>query len=165
VSNDIASINPYTKKDHTGSEIMKSFLSLELPYFEKISFSKIASAKRNELAFHEFRLALEKALIETTTLGKSDKRKARIEEVERDILRVPLMKINQQMKKIHRNMKINGAILLGSLISTLVSGGESLIAATSLAASVESIKMYKEEAGNLDQIKQMPSYFYWKLLN
>jgi hypothetical protein len=150
--------------ERKGSNVITALLRIDLPYFEGTDLSKIVEARRNELAFEEFRRALEKAFKEIDALPSTTEYQSRVDEVARDLLTVPLARVDKRMQTLKRNLLIEAGIILGGLTTTfVVSGDPTLLTTATGAAIVAALKMYKGEKAKEDEIKQTPSFFYWQV--
>jgi hypothetical protein len=163
VTRDIASLNmAYPVKDGQESDVVKALLQLELPYLDNANFSTIAKARKNEAAFEEFRLALDKAFKEIESLPNTPEFQDEVNQVIRDLLLVPVAKIDQRIKSLRRSLFIDILISAGSLVSTLIMEGNTLVSAAALFAGAKALEAYKKDKEVEDEIKQSSSYFYWE---
>ncbi len=162
-SRDIALIDLNPASPTSSSKVVTALLKFDLPYFDRVDFSSIAKARQDEVAFEEFRIALDKAFREIDSLPQTQEFQNRVSEVYDDLLIAPIANIQRQMKILQRNLFLSAAILLGSLAATFVTQGNTLVTAASIYAATEVAKMYKEEKAEEDKIKQLPSFFYWEL--
>ncbi|MEO8611590.1 MAG: hypothetical protein ABI690_27070 [Chloroflexota bacterium] len=162
-SRDLAVLNLDQNPSSNKENVMTALLKLELPFFEKVSPLDIVKARKNEIAFEEFRLAIDKAFAGINALPESPNFQKEVEEIYRELLIVPLLKVEQQMKTLQRNLFISGILVLGSLMGTILTKGNTLVTATSLYAMTEALKMYKEGKSEEAKAKQLPSFFYWQV--
>ena len=112
--------------------------------------------------FEDFRIALDKAIRECKGLEVSELR-AKGDEIVRDLLIVPLSKVDKRMKALKRNLILDTLMLTGSLAATFLTGGNTLTAAAALLVTKQTISDYKSQKTQEDQIKEMPSFFYWDI--
>jgi hypothetical protein len=162
-SRDLASTSLGRSSPSTNDKVVTALLKLDLPYFDNADFASIAKARQNEVAFEEFRSAMNKAFKEIETSPRSEEFQDRVTEVYQDLLISPLTKIDREMKILKRNLFLSSAILLGSLAATFVTQGNNLVTAAAIYAATEVAKMYKLEKAEEDKVKQLPSFFYWEL--
>jgi hypothetical protein len=92
----------------------------------------------------------------------------RIEEIRRDLLQVPIRKIDRRMKNLGRALFPGAAITAGSLAATILLQGTPLFAAGTLLGGLAFggtalVGAYQARQANLAQIKELPSFFYWEL--
>lgn len=139
--------------------VLNTLLQLRLPYFDKVSLEDVARARRNEFAFEEFRVALRKSLGEASAIEDQFERQRRIEEISQDIIRAPLAKIDERMQSLNTKIAVQAVVLTGTLAASLVSGAITLAGAATLAAGVA----YRASKVEQEEIKRLPSYFYWDL--
>lgn len=158
----------------TGEQTGKStnpataLLRMELPYFDRASFDSIARARQNEVAFEDFRSSLNQAMQEINQLSSPQEVQARMDELSRDLLRVPLARIDQRMKQLRPTLFPGATILAGTLLSTLLLQGSPLLAGgTILGGTIwggtELLKARAAREVQLAQTKELPSFFYWEL--
>ena len=145
-----------------------ALLRMELPYFDQASFDSIARARQNEVAFEDFRCAYNKAMREINLLSSPQEVQARIEELTRDLLRVPLARIDQRMRQLRPTLFPGAAIFAGTLLSTLLLQGSPLLAEGTIVGGAiwggtEVLKAQKAQQEQLAQTKELPSFFYWEL--
>ena len=139
-----------------------TLLKIELPYLDNVTMHDIANARRDEAAFHDFRAAMDNAFKEVDML-EGTASQDRIEEICRDLIHAPLARVDDRMKSLKRNVFIDAALAVGTLITTIVTGGNTLLTIATIATAARALDSYKQEMAEQDKIRQMPSYFYWKL--
>ncbi len=147
----------------TSDKVVTALLKFDLPYFDNADFASIAKARQNEVAFEEFRSAMNKAFKEIEATPQSAKFQDRVTEVYHDLLTSPLTKIDQEMKVLKRNLFLDSVILLGSLGATFVTQGNTILTAATIYAATKVAETYKLEKAEEDKVKQLPSFFYWEL--
>lgn len=158
-SRDIAQLSALGKDD----SITSTILNLDLPFFENASFVSIAKARRNEAAFEEFRVVLEKAIEESSKLEDGQQKAQRLEEIVRDVLIAPRAKIDAKMKSLRQNLFYDAIILTGSLASIFITHGTPFIAASFAIAAAGLAKMGKESIVKLNETRGLPGFFYWEV--
>lgn len=144
-------------------KITKAALNLRLPFFERVSFEDIVRARKNDLAFSEFREALEKAFAQIGDIADENDLQEKIDEVVRDVLYLPLKKIDNQVESFKRSLALDSAILLGTLSTTIFTGLNPLSITASALAAGKALETYKKNKEEEDKLKQLPSFFYWDL--
>jgi len=105
---------------------------------------------------------MNKAFKEIEAVPQSEVYQERVSEVYHDLLVSPLAKIDREINVLKRNLFLNGIILLGSLGATFVTQGNTLVTAATILAAIEMAKTYKQEKGEEDKVKALPSFFYWQ---
>lgn len=163
VSRDLAQLDLSPITGDKEADVITALLRLDLPFFENVSLSDIVKARRNEAAFEEFRIALDKAFKEIDALPDSPEFQKAVDEVCRDLLLLPLARIEQQMKVLRRNLFLDAAVLVGSLVSTIITQGNTLVSAAAIYATTKALEMYKKDKAGEDKIRQLPSFFYWEV--
>jgi hypothetical protein len=153
---------------------------MDLPYFDDVSLKELVKARADEAAFTEFQVALDKAFSE---IGKVEAQnaQARTDEICRDLIHAPLAKIDKQMKSLNRNVWIDAIPLAGSLLMSIMVAGPTLagyatgtpLPGAGVATMLESAgllgvssliaKAYRGQKDTEDNIRGLPSYFYWKV--
>lgn len=164
-SKDLAVVD-MTPAGQQRAAVTTAVMRMNLPYFDRATFSSIARARRNEEAFEGFRDALDTALQEATSLSDPDDIQRQIDEVAHDILTRPIAKIDQQMKRFHRKLIPGSIVLIGSLAATIITNGNTLATLPAIGASAsyalpEIIKAFQDRQEQREQIKEFPSFFYW----
>jgi hypothetical protein len=162
ISKEIITLNLGDEKSVNQSKVINALLNIDLPYFENASIDSIIKARKNELAFEEFRLALDQAFIKVDDVSDSSDFQKEIDMIFRDLLQMPLLRVEEQMNSLKRNLFLSSTLLVGSLVGTIVTGGNTLVTASAILAATQSIKMYKETKQEEDKLKRLPSYFYWQ---
>jgi len=167
VSKDLAAVD-MTPAGQQRATVTTAVMRMNLPYFDRATFSSIARARCNEEAFEGFRDALDTALKEVTSLSDPDDIQRQIDEVTHDILARPIAKIDQQIKRFHKKLIPGSIVLTGSLIAKLVINGNTLAAAPAIVASAgygvaEIVKAVQEQKEQRERIKELPSFFYWNV--
>lgn len=147
--------------------IASSFLRMTLPYFDQATFDSIAQARRNEVAFEEYRLALKQALREIDQFSSSQEIQERLGEIQHDLLQHPLAKIDQRMEGLRHSLFPTSLILTGTLTSAAFLSGNILlggigIIGTAAAGVTELVRTWQARQEKHEEIQQLPGYFYWE---
>jgi len=161
-SDELAQLTVGTSNDEEEKKV-RGVLHMDLPFFNNVDLNAIVSARRNEVAFEEFRIALDKAFKAIKEEAHSPIFQKRVDEITRDLLHLPLLKIDQQMETLKRNLSLTGSLSLGTLFATVLTQEKTLIGAAILLAGTKLIDLYKQNKEQEDKIKQLPSYFYWQV--
>lgn len=167
VSNDIATLDLSLTKSRVDT-VNTALLHLELPYFDNASIASLAKARQDEIAFEEFRLALMKAFQEIQGLNDQGDIQQRTDEILRDIVLIPLKKIDRQMHQFQRSLFPGAVLTLGSLATAILLSGISLTnyAYLSMAGVVAGGTLFTQSAVSTRerkaQLKQLPAFFYWQ---
>lgn len=164
-SRDIAGMDLGAQNDRVAQRLVTALLNLRLPFFDNVELSAIVEARKNELAFEEFRLALGDALKQARSTEDSVEFQRELDEISQDLLRLPMERVEQEMNNLKRNLRISTAIPIGLLTATLISQGNTVISAALILSAVEALKQYKQDKVQEDRIKQMPGFFYWQLVH
>jgi len=142
-------------KTHTATEL----LNMELPFIKDVNLEKLMAIRTHEKdVFTNFRFELEKQFRGLRGITDPEELKRAKENIMHELNEVQVNKINQQMKSVARNMKVDVAILTGGLIVAAQTGGLSLI-----ASAIAVGKGYKDFKDYQDKVKQNPSYLLWKI--
>jgi hypothetical protein len=163
VTKDLAQLDTNPETRDGSADVATALLKLDLPYFERTSLAAVAKARQSEAAFEEFRIALDKAFKEVEALPGSSEFQSAVDEVSRDILLRPLARIDQKMRSLQRGILIDATIAVGSLISTIVTQGNTLIGAAAILAASKALEMYKKDKAEEEKIRELPSFFYWQV--
>jgi len=67
------------------------------------------------------------------------------------------------MLHLKRNLFIDASIVIGSLVATFVTQGNTMVTSAALVASTMALEKYKEDKDKEDSVKQLPSFFFWDL--
>jgi hypothetical protein len=84
-----------------------------------------------------------------------------VEQVSQDLLRAPIARIDQKLRSLRGNLFLDATLLVGTLASTIISGGNSLLMAATVAVAQKAISNYKDQKKEKQVIRELPSYFYW----
>ncbi|MGZ3754340.1 MAG: hypothetical protein ACXVAY_00225 [Mucilaginibacter sp.] len=163
-----------TNQNFTASLIEKSFnaeinpenitanqvLNLKLPYVDKINVDKLMEIRNSDQdAIANFRIELERQFRELRFVTDPKELMERQENILHELGVSGVHKINTKLNSLRKKAVLDGAIMLGGLAGSVVSGGWSLLAAAVAGAS--GYKTYVEYQENL---KENPSYLMWKVL-
>ncbi|MCL6560355.1 MAG: hypothetical protein K6U74_16485, partial [Firmicutes bacterium] len=148
-SRDLLEITGPTTQD----VILTQILRLDLPYFETVTPRDLLRARKNEAAFHDFRIALEQALQEAAQ--SSDSRS--VEKAIREAVAGPIARVEARMRSLRRTIAINSALLAGTLGVGLFSQQKPLL----LIAAMQLLGHYRNLKAAEDQVKESRGYFYW----
>lgn len=109
--------------------------------------------------FTNFRIELEQQFRELRFVTDAKELKERQENILHELGVVGVNKINAKLKSIKKKSLLDGAIILGGLAGSVISGGWTLIGAAVAGAS--GYKSYLDYKQNL---QENPSYLLWKVL-
>ena len=140
---------------------MPALMQMELPYFQNVSIDDLVKARKNELAFQEFRVALDEAFQEIGKLEDEHEIQKRVDQIYRDLIHLPIARINASVKALRRNVFADLAMAMGTLTSAICSGGNTIVMTAAIAAAAYALEKYKADKSQQDEIRRMPSYFYW----
>jgi hypothetical protein len=138
-----------------------NFLDLEIPYIQDADLQDIIKARQNELAFEEFRLAMDKAITELNAISDENAYQSKVKEIQNDLLRLPIKRVEEKMSSLKRSLFVNGTVLVGVLSTALLSDNVAAKGIGFTAALVEALKMYNENKIEEDTTKQSANYFFW----
>lgn len=165
VSRDLALLDLSPVQATPKPSAITGLLQLDLPFFERVKLDDIVKARQDELAFAEFRVSLEKAFEEIYKLPGSEDLQKHVDEVVRDLLLMPVMRIERQMNSLQRNLFPDSLLLIGSLVATVLSAGSipatSILLLTAATAANKIVETYKQNRSEQDKIQQIPGFFYW----
>ena len=159
-SRDLATVN--LAREPSTDPVLSTLLRLELPFLSGVSLGELAKARENEAAFNDFRVALDKAFREIDSL-EGQERQRRLDEIVRDIIHAPLSRIDRRMSGLHRDVFIDAVLAVGTLVTTCISGGSTLLTLATIAAAAKALESYKKDKADQDKIREHPSFFYWEV--
>lgn len=165
ISRDLATLNIEINDNSAQAKVISALLKFNLPFFDKADFNSIVKARKNEAAFFEFTLALEKTFKEIEGIKISSKFQDNVNEIYNDILIAPLLNIDRQFKILRRNLFYTSMVTVGTMGLNIVTQGNTLILSASVLAGVKILEMYKDLKSEEDKIQQLPSFFYWEVIN
>lgn len=154
-SKDLLNLACYGKLD---VDCVHETVNLSLPYFDRVTEKTLAKARRNEVAFEEFRNAFSKALSEIKS--EEDINKQKIDQIIGDLVRLPVAKVEAKMKSLKRNLFLDAVMFIGTL-TTSVLAKEPLTASAALLLAGKAVSDYKSSKSEEDKIKESMGYFYW----
>ena len=147
-------------EEEEATDVISAMLLVDLPFFENESMSDLARARRGEPAFEDFRIAMDQAFGEIAGLPGSQAFQRQVDEISRDLLSRPIEKIERRMKALRRELALDAAKLVaGSLSSTIVTQGNTLAAMA--LAFVLGLDLYRKAKSADDEIRRLPSFFFW----
>lgn len=145
-------------KHHFETDIANLVLNLEIPIVKEASAQALMRVRQDEIVFNNFRTELARQLKELRLIQDPVTLKKELENVSHELTRVQLNQINSKLSNIKKAAFGDSVILLGSLATTIITSGWSLLGALAALA-----KGYKDYNKYLSEIKQNPCYFLWKL--
>jgi hypothetical protein len=143
------------------SEIATMALKLDVPVFEKISLDDILSIRYNGgEAFHNFRAELNSKLISIRDIADAQELQKRLDNITYELNEIQVKEVEKEYRKIKRSLKIDSALLTGSLLSSFFTGGLTLVGAAGAIAKggFDSSKYYND-------VIEHNGFFLWKLNN
>lgn len=141
--------------------VLEALLEVDLPYLSNVEISELASARKDEMAFQEFRTAFDKAFSELESI-EEDQRQKHIDELVRDLIQTPILRIDKRLQALHRNVLIDSVLAVGAFASTILSGGNTLIGLATMAAAAKAADSYKKAKTQEDELREQSSFFYWQ---
>lgn len=132
-SRDLATVN--LERGSSSNPVLNTLLKLELPFLSGVSLQELAKARQNEAAFNDFRVALDKAFREIESL-EGEERKRRLDEIFRDIIHAPLARLDKRMNTLNRDVFIDAALVIGTLVTNYISGGNTLLTIAWIATAL-----------------------------
>lgn len=143
----------------TQSKLANLALKLDVPVFQGISLDEIISIRQNYgSSFANFRNELGNKLIHLNGIKDDNELKNELEIISYEINESYICNIDKEIKSLKRSLRSDIAILTGSLLSSYVTGGISLIgaAAAAIASGKDTNKLFGDMRDN-------PGYFLWKI--
>lgn len=134
-------------------------LNLNLSVFDRISMDKLMAVRRDEEAFHRFRLQLEKHFRELRMEVDPERRFQKTENAMHELIEIQLTEVDSAIRRLKRKGILTGAGALASLVAATATSGTSLFA-TMYAAYVG----YKTFDEYRIAVKESPAYFMWKAI-
>lgn len=135
-------------------------LNMQMPYFDGVDFKDIAKARRNEIAFEEFRVAIEKAIRSIPHEADTREFQERLDELSRDYLHTPMLKIQREKGRLLKNVLIQGVAGLATLGLFCINPALAIPGALFTVGRVAADAAAKTGPSR-DKIEDMPGYFYW----
>ena len=146
-------------KGITRDIIVNLSLTLDVPVFENASIDEIIDIRTAYgESFESFRTGLGAKLLAVDTEAKPEKIKSQLTEISCELKETYINNINRQINLLCRHLGMDVIVLSGSLLSSYVTGGLSMVGAA--AATIDGIKESMIDYGN---IKASPGYFIWKV--
>src|SRR5947207_2768171 len=127
---------------------------MDLPFFEDVDLKAIVSARKNEVALGEFRAALDKAFKAIKEEPNSTAFQKRVDEITRDLLSVPIAKVDQQIRILKRNTLMTGLLGIGTLSATILAQQKTLFGVAAITAATKLLDTYKQSKEQADKVKQ-----------
>ena len=139
---------------------VNSLLAFDLPFMDSVDLRTLMRIRSEDgEVFQNFRHELDKQFRELRTLTNPDELRVRTENIWHEISNVQVEKINQKIRHLESQLKIDIGIGVAGLVGAVQTSGFSLIALGIAAA--QGYRSYKEYQ---HQAKQNPAFFLWKAL-
>lgn len=141
------------------SDLVNLSMKLELPVINKISLNDLISIRHdNGQAFHNFRTELSTKLLEVRGINDKEELKMRMENIALELNELQVNDVKKEYRKIVRSLGIDATLLTGSLVTSFLTGGITLLGAAGAVAkgSADYLKYVNE-------VKENCGYFLWKL--
>jgi len=146
---------PESIKTFTANQLLK----VELQFLNDIEVEKLMRIRTFDAeVFTTFRIELEKNFRELRTLNDEQIIKSKVENIFHELNVVQLNKINRKLSTLKKQFGVNLLIGVAGLVGTMHIGGISLLAtATALG------KGYKDYKQFINDVRENPAYFLWKI--
>jgi len=139
---------------------VNSLLKFDLPFMDQIDTETLMRVRLEDgEAFQNFRNELDSRFRELRLVKDPDELRVKSENVWHEISNIQITKINQKVKHLESQLKVDIAIGAAALVGAVQTGGFSLIALG--IAMAQGYRSYKEYQF---QRQQNPSFFLWKTL-
>ena len=86
-----------------------------------------------------------------------------VDKIFRELLRAPIARVGQEMQHLKRNLFIDASLVVGSLATTFIAHGNTMVTAAAILAGSMAAGRYKESKDKEDVIKQLPGFFFWDI--
>ena len=141
------------------SAIANLTLKLEVPVFHGVDLKDIIEIRQNYgQSFKNFRNELGEKLIKLNGLPDDQNLKRELDIVSYEINETYINDIAKEISSLKRAIGIDGIVLTGTLLTSYVTGGLSLIG--SVAATISAMKDSTKLFGD---VRENPGYFLWKI--
>lgn len=150
---------PYLPTNHISSDLANLALSLDLPIIGDIGLDALLKIRTDDgQAFENFRISLQSKLNELRLITNPVELSQKLENLKHELLEVEINSVNKAYRSIRKNLNIDAAILVGSLVSSYFTGGLTLVGAAGalLKGGTDFSKYFSE-------VKENNGYFLWKV--
>ena len=137
-------------------------LNMELPYFDGVDLKAIAKARKDEDSFEEFRQAFDKAVDQIPRESDANEFQRSLDELGRDFLRLPLLKIDKQVKRLRATRIIQGVGAVGTLGLQFINPEMASLGLV-LTSSAFAAELIEKNKSSGEAIKDLPCFFYWQV--
>lgn len=142
------------------SSTSSGLLNLSLPIFDSVSMGRLMEVRRDEEAFHRFRLQLEKHFRELRMEADPVKRYQKTENAMHELMEIQLTEVDSAIRRLKRKGVLTGVGAIATLAAATATSGVSLIATMYAAyAGYKTFEEYRIAA------KESPAYFMWRVLD
>ncbi|QJB56624.1 hypothetical protein [Pseudodesulfovibrio sp. zrk46] len=143
------------------NETASSILSVDLPFLSDIEIEDLMNVRLNDgEIFSSFRSYLESQFRELRIERDAVAVSLKIDNIMHEIAEVKMLEIEQKARRIKRGALANVAIIAGSLATSVMTSGWSLLGA--LVATVQGYKTYEDYQ---EQVRENPCCFLWRVKN
>lgn len=141
------------------NDVVNAVFELELPIIDGISLENMLNLRQKDgEVFENFRIELERQLRELRTITDRAELQIKMENLSHELTEVQINQINKTIAKIKSGMFADALILVGGLATTIQGNGFGVLA---LVYALE--KGYKTYQDYINNIKENPAFFLWKL--
>lgn len=147
------------KTNSMQSSIANLALKLDVPVFQGADLKDIIEIRQNYgQSFGNFRSELGEKLIKLNGLKDDESLKRELDIVSYEISETYINEIAKEISSLKRAIGMDGLVLTGTLLTSYVTGGLSLIG--SVAATISGMKDSTKLFGD---VRENPGYFLWKI--
>lgn len=147
------------QKPSIESALATMSMKFDLPIFDHITLSDIMSIRQNEgEAFHNFRTELNSKLIGIKNIEDPSVLHERLDTIAYELNNLQVKDVEKECRKIKRKLGMDATILTGSLLTSFVTGGLTLVGAAGavVKGGFDAAKYYTD-------IREHNGFFLWKL--
>lgn len=145
--------------DKIRTNTINHLLKIQLPVIEDATFGEVLSARYEDGdVFNNFREELESKFKELRSIQSEEELNVRLENIGYELSELHVSQIERQTVNLRNKFFRNSAIIIGSLVGAVATGGYSLLgAAIAAGQGYNSYKEYK------DGVRKNPAYLLWKI--
>jgi hypothetical protein len=147
------------QKPSTDTKLASLAMNFDLPIFSQVTLEDIINIRKNYgEAFHNFRTELNAKLLCISDIENHTELQKQINRISYELNNIQVKEVEKEYRKINRTLGIDAAILTGSLLTSFLTGGLTLVGAAAAAAKggLDSAKYFTD-------IREHNGFFLWKL--
>lgn len=156
------------EREGKSSTVLPGILQMDLKFLDKIPLTKIIKVReKNKDTFEEFRLKLKEICQSIECIPFTRDFQKEVVNLGKERIEPELRKMDREFDRIRKHrlsrLGVEGMVAIGSIVGSVLAGGNPLAILPGLRAAIQSLREYAEYRKEISGLKENPLYFLWRV--